>query len=181
MRFWTWSLIFFSCVAFILSAYNLFNVFTHPIKYKAEIVECSTDYDLAPELIASVINVESSFKQNARSIKNAIGLMQIKLTTANYLNELNKTEQIDEHELFNVKTNIKYGTQYLKYLMSKFYDINTSLAAYNAGETKVRSWLRSGSCSLDGKTLTYIPFEETRNYVKKVNNNLSYYKKIFNK
>ncbi|MBQ8615355.1 MAG: lytic transglycosylase domain-containing protein [Clostridia bacterium] len=181
MKIGAFILIFFSCVAFVLSAYNLFNVFTHPLKFETEIVECSKNFNLSPELVASLINVESSFNENSRSNKDAIGLMQLKLSTANYMNELNSQDDITENELFNPKMNINLGCQYLRYLINKFENINTALASYNAGETRVRSWLNSGIYSTDGKTLSYIPYEETRNYVEKINKNLKYYKKIFNK
>ena len=65
------------------------------------------------------------------------------------------------------------------YLLDKFLDPTTALAAYNAGETRVRSWLSGGICSLDGKTLNYIPYKETRNYVEKINENIKFYKKIY--
>ena len=180
MKLSIWILLLFTCFSFALSSYKLYLVFTHPLKFKEEIVFCAKDYDLSPELIASVINVESSFKETAKSNKNAIGLMQIKLTTANYLNKLNNQDEIREEELFVPSTNIKYGSQYLKYLIDKFENIQTALASYNAGETRVRSWLNSGIYSTDGKTLSYIPYEETKNYVEKINNNLKFYSKIFN-
>ena len=179
MKFFTFVLIFFSLFAFSLSAYNLYNVFTHPLKYKTEIINYANENNLNPALIASVINVESSFNENAKSNKNAIGLMQVKLTTANYINTLTNTEKIDETDLYVPTKNIKIGTLYLRYLIDKFENINTALASYNAGETRVRSWLNSGIYSLDGKTLNYIPFEETRNYVEKVNKNMKFYEKLF--
>lgn len=172
-------LIFFSCVAFVLSAYNLFNAYTHPLKFRSEIIYYAKKYDLSPALVSSVINVESSFNEHAKSNKNAIGLMQIKLSTANYINELNSNKAIDESELFKPETNIDLGCGYLKYLIDKFKNINTSLAAYNAGETNVRQWLKSGIYSTDGITLGFIPFKETRNYVEKINKNLKYYSKLF--
>lgn len=179
MRLGAWFLICFSCVAFSLAAYNLFNVITHPIRFKSDIISCAEEFQLTPQLVASVINVESSFNENAKSSKNAIGLMQLKLATANYMNELNNKEQIEEIDLFNPKTNILLGCQYLRYLIDKFRIIETALAAYNAGETRVRSWLKSGIYSTDGKTLSYIPYEETRNYVDKINNNIKFYEKVF--
>lgn len=179
MKVSAWILIFLSCVAFALSGYNLYLVFTHPLKFKEEIILSAKEFELSPELVASVVNVESSFNEKAKSNKSAIGLMQIKLSTANYLNDLKSENHITEEELFNAKTNIKYGCEYLNYLMKKFQNMNTVLAAYNAGETRVRSWLNSGIYSIDGKTLGYIPFEETRNYVEKVNENLKFYSKIF--
>ncbi len=172
-------LIFFSCVAFVLGLYNLFDVYTHPLKFENEIVSYAEKYELTPELIASVINVESSFNEKAKSNKDAIGLMQIKLTTANYVNDLNNQNEITENELFNPTTNIELGCQYLKYLINKFTDIDASLAAYNAGETRVRSWLNSGIYSTDGIKLSYIPYKETREYVEKINKNIKFYKKYF--
>lgn len=180
MKTGVWILIFFSCLTFVLGAYNLFNVFSHPLKFETEIIACANQYELSPELIASVINAESSFKENAKSNKGAIGLMQIKLTTANYMNELNKIEHLTETELFAPEININLGCQYLKYLINKFDDINTAICAYNAGETNVRNWLKSGIYSTDGKTLGYIPYKETRNYIEKINKNLKYYNKVFN-
>ena len=54
-------------------------------------------------MIASIINVESSFNAEARSNKNALGLMQIKLETANYINKLNGLNIISENELNNAE------------------------------------------------------------------------------
>ena len=179
MKILTFILIFFCCIPFALTGINIYNVITHPLKYQNEIVVYATENNLSPSLVASVINTESSFNENSKSNKNAIGLMQIKLSTANYINHLTKAENIDENELFNPETNIKIGTKYLRYLINKFEDVNTALAAYNAGETRVRTWLTSGIYSLDQKTLMYIPYKETKNYVEKVNNNIKYYKKIF--
>lgn len=179
MKIGAFILLLFSCFAFYLSAYKLFLVFTHPLKFEEEIIFCAQEFDISPELIASVINVESSFDENAKSNKNAIGLMQIKLSTANYLDDLNATYHISEEDLFIPKINIKYGCEYLKYLINKFEQVNTALAAYNAGETRVKSWLNSKDFSKDGKILNFIPFEETRNYVEKINKNLKYYQKLF--
>lgn len=179
MKIGIYLLLFFSCLVFTLSGYKLYLTFTHPLKFKEEIIFYAESYNLSSDLVASVINVESSFKETAKSNKNAIGLMQIKLSTANYINELNNQQTINEEELFIPSTNIKYGCLYLKYLIDKFDDINTALASYNAGETVVRAWLKSGVYSLDGKTLMYIPYKETRNYVKKINKDINYYKKLF--
>ena len=172
-------LIILSVFTFSLSGYNLYLVFTHPLKFKEEIVLYAKEYNLSPALVASVIKAESSFNESAKSYKNAIGLMQIKLSTANYLNDLKNENHLTEEELFNAKTNIKYGCEYLNYLMKKFKNVNTVLASYNAGETRVRSWLKSKEYSSDGITLNYIPYKETRNYVYKINKNSNYYSRIF--
>ena len=173
-------LIFLVVSTLTLAGYKIFQVYTHPIKYREEIELIGYKTNTPPELIASIINVESSYRANARSNKDACGLMQIKVTTANYVADLNHLDYVTEDELFNIETNMKYGTLYLQYLINKFDVLDTALAAYNAGETIVRNWLNDGIHSTDGKTLNYIPFKETRDYVEKIKDNIKFYMKIYN-
>lgn len=152
----------------------------HPVKFKNQIETYANEFNLPPALVASLINTESSYNQNARSNKNAIGLMQIKLSTAEYMitfYKLNTT--ITENELYDVNKNLYFGCMYLNYLFKKFDNFTTAIASYNAGETNVRAWLKNVNYSNDGKTLTKIPFNETDDYVKKINKNLKFYKKIY--
>ena len=51
--------------------------------------------------------------------------------------------------------------------------------AYNAGRGTVNGWLSDSKYSEDGKTLTYIPYEETKNYVDKVNTYYKIYKFLY--
>ena len=178
MKIGGYLILIFSCISFLLSFHKLFDSFTHPIRYENEIAFYSEKYKISPSCVASVINVESSYNANAKSKKNAIGLMQIKLSTANYLCEIYNENFITETDLFSPEINIKFGCLYLKYLLGKFSNLNTVLACYNAGETRVRSWLKS-SYSKDGKTLDFIPFIETKNYVLKINKNIKFYSKIY--
>jgi len=180
MKFGAILILIFSALTFTLAGYKTYQIFLHPIKFENEIRTYAKMYDLEPSVVASLINVESSYNANAKSNKNAIGLMQIKLTTANYLDEINDRKLISENELFNAKNNIKYGCEYLRYLLDKFEDIYTMLASYNAGETRVRYWIKNTNYSIDKKTLINIPIEETKNYVKKIKNNIKFYKKIYN-
>lgn len=180
MKIFVYILISFISFTLCLSGYKTFLSLTHPIKYEKIIISNCELFDLDEDVVASLINVESGYKKDAKSNKNAIGLMQIKLETANYLNDIEKKKHITEEDLFIPEINIEYGCKYLRYLINKFDDIFTTLAAYNAGETKVRSWLKSSTYSLDGKTLNKIPYKETENYVKKIKNNIKFYKKIYN-
>lgn len=168
-----------SVFTFCLAGYKMYISLSHPIKYSTEIITISNECNISPTLIASMINVESSYRVDARSNKGACGLMQIKVNTANYVAELYSLNEVREEDLFNAETNIKYGTLYLKYLINKFDDIYTALASYNAGETIVRNWLNDGIHSIDGKMLSYIPYGETRNYVEKIKNNIKFYEKIY--
>lgn len=180
MKKWAALLIVVFVFALSLAGFKTIAAITHPIKFKDEILFYSHGFNLQPELVASVINTESHFNKNAKSNKNALGLMQIKISTAEFLIDYYKLDdKIENENLFAPETNIKFGCLYLNYLNKKFENIYTALAAYNAGETVVRSWLNDERYSQDKITLKNIPFAETRNYILKINSNLKFYKKIF--
>lgn len=133
--------------------------------------------DLQPELIASIINAESSFNPNATSSKGAVGLMQILPSTAIWICNKEKIKYENLQSFYEPELNIKIGCLYFKYLLNKFGDINTALCAYNAGEGTVKTWLLNNDYSADGKIIqeNKIPFSETKNYTKKVHDGLKVY------
>lgn len=89
----------------------------------------STWYQIDPHFALSIISVESNFNPDARSQKNAMGLMQIIPATA---------ERFNVDDAFNASQNVKAGLKYLKWLLNR-YKGNVALAAagYNAGEGNV--------------------------------------------
>lgn len=137
----------------------------HPLQYESEIKAAAATYNVEPALIAAIINAESSFDKDKISPKNAIGLMQVLPSTAEYI-----TKEVTD--LFDAATNINVGTRYLAYLINKFNDVDTALFAYNAGEGNVARWLAEQNC----QALTTCPFPETNAYVAKVKKNYQYYR-----
>lgn len=152
-----------------------FNFVLYPLKYKNEIKTYSNEYNIETSLVASVICNESSFDENSKSKKGAIGLMQLMPSTAKWLCE-KLGEEYDEQKLYTPEFNIKLGTYYLQYLKNKFEDTDTAIAAYNAGEGIVAAWLKNQEYSKDGKTLKSIPYQETSNYLTKVKRTVRFYK-----
>jgi len=163
----------------ILCGLFLLRSFLFPFKYKNLIKQNATKYNLEPYLIASVINVESGYNSKVKSSAGAIGLMQIIPSTANYISSIYNINFQNQEDLLNPKINIEIGTAYLRYLLNKFEDLETALASYNAGETVVRSWLKNKDYSTNQKTLNYIPYKETREYIKKINKNKKIYKNYY--
>ena len=150
----------------------------YPLKYQEEISEYSKEFGVDMALVYATIKVESNFNEKAVSDKNAIGLMQIKKETGEYIATLLGDKDFD---LLDKKTNIRYGTFYLKYLSEKFTNFNAMVCAYNAGEGKVTEWLKDNSKSKDGVSLTSIPYKETENYLTRINKCYKKYKKLYSK
>ncbi len=143
-----------------------------PVKYK-NYVNLYSSAEVPPELMLGVIKAESGFDENAKSSAGALGLMQVKLSTANYVANIYGLSTIaSEEELFNPQLNIQLGALYLKYLHERFGgNLTYILVAYNAGETITSEWVSSGSFNKEA-------YPESLNYAKKVEKYTKIYKKL---
>ncbi len=166
------------CAVILTYVLGCFYSYFYPLKYQDEISVVSAKYDVDKALIASVINVESGYNENAISQKGARGLMQIMPSTAEWLSNKLGKEYSDE-KLLQADYNIELGGYYISYLIDKYQNVEVGLCAYNAGPQNVNNWLNNNEYSSDGKTLNKIPFKETRDYINKVNKNYYYYKNRF--
>lgn len=152
----------------------------YPIGYKDIIIKRSNVYDLDPYLVASIINVESSYDPNAISPKGAKGLMQISSQTGSWASEVLEIEDYVEENLFHPETNIRIGTWYLNRLFKEFnQDLDLVLMAYNAGSGNVNKWLNNKEYCKDGVNIDDIPFKETKDYIERINKNYKIYKLIY--
>ncbi len=189
------------CVVLALGLIFSYDKIKYPLRYEKEILSASQEFGVKPEIIASIINAESKFKSNAVSNKGAVGLMQIlpstaawaakqmtqgnsKITLASVGDEISFEKvmynpETKEGELLEINTNIRIGTYYFSYLLTKFKNLKIAICAYNAGEGTVKNWLKSEKYSKDGKVLKEIPYKETKNYLEKVLTNINIYEKKF--
>ena len=163
---------------FAVSYFFALYLFCYKTDYAVQVETASKEFDVDKAMIFSIIKAESKFDENAKSNAGAIGLMQIKLSTANYICDIKGEQHISEQDLYVPSTNIRLGVAYYKYLLNKFVNVETTICAYNAGETTVRAWLLDEKYSKDGKTLSVVPYEETKNYLKKVTKNFSVYSRL---
>jgi len=138
-----------------------------PIKYSDVIERYAIKYDLPLELVYAIIRAESSFNRYAVSHAGASGLMQIMEPTGNWAAEQMGLADFDYRRIFEPEINIHIGSWYINRLIRQFGgNLDTALAAYNAGSGNVSNWLvEQGSTD---NSLEHIPFGETRNYVSRV-------------
>ena len=152
--------------------------YTYPKTYFEHVEKYSKEYGVPEYIIYSTIKVESNFNSGALSEKGAVGLMQITPDTFEWIQMLLR-EELADGLLYDPETNIKYGTYLLSYLYDEFGNWETVHAAYNAGMSRVKEWLRDERYSAEDNKLKNIPFEETREYVKKIADAATEYKKLY--
>ena len=159
----------------------------------------SEKHELPAPLVLAIMHTESHFNPKAKSHVPAYGLMQIVPTTAGHdVNKLfrGKDKPMKASELYNPKINIETGTAYLKILDSRYLrgikDEDSAtyavIAAYNTGsgniakafgERSVRAAIKKINAMSSEQVyyhlLANLPYEETRNYLKKVNKRMQSY------
>lgn len=126
---------------------------TPPSTFREAVDRIAQRNQLPPQLVHSVIKVESNYNPNAISPKGALGLMQLIPSTARRFGVSNA---------FNPVENVEGGARYLRYLLDLYKgDYRLALAAYNAGEGAVA---RHGGVP---------PYPETVNYLHQVGTRLA--------
>lgn len=116
------------------------------VPYGELIDKFSTEHGVDAKLVRAVIQVESAYRNTARSRKGAMGLMQLMPDTA---------RQYGVKDPYDPASNIEGGVKYLKALLQRL-PRDLALAAYNAGEAAVQ------------RAKGIPPYPETRNYVSQV-------------
>ena len=122
-----------------------------------------------PYLIAAIIREESQYDVKAVSRVGAIGLMQVMPATANTVAQRVGLPAVGREDLFDQETNIRIGVRYVEQLMEQFSgNIVYTIASYNAGPLAVGGWIALYGSQSQDEFVELIPYQETRQYVKRV-------------
>jgi soluble lytic murein transglycosylase len=139
-----------------------------PLVYWDLIRKYSAERKLDPYLVAALVAQESTFEPSARSVANAIGLMQILPATGRRLAQSAGMKSFSPAMLTRPDMNIRLGTLYFSRLVERFGGTHFALASYNAGENRVVRWRSERPGIDDDEFIDDIPFPETQNYVKRI-------------
>ncbi|MDE2607467.1 MAG: lytic transglycosylase domain-containing protein [Burkholderiales bacterium] len=147
----------------------------YPMPFREQVVRRAQEISLDPAYVYGLIRQESRFVMDARSNVGAAGLMQVMPATARWTARKMGMAGFSADQLHDRDTNIAIGTGYLKLVLDDFGgSMPLAAAAYNAGPSRPRAW-RNGVPVEGAAWAECVPFSETRDYVKKVLANTTFY------
>jgi soluble lytic murein transglycosylase len=149
-----------------------------PMPLRETVVRRAGEIRLDPAYVYGLIRQESRFVMDARSHVGASGLMQVMPATAKWTAKKIGLTGFTPDQINDREVNVAIGTGYLKLVLDDFEgSMPLATAAYNAGPGRSRNW-RNGPVLEAAIWAENIPFQETRDYVKKVLSNTTNYAAI---
>ncbi len=149
-----------------------------PMPLREIVVRRAGEIQLDPAYVYGLIRQESRFIMDARSHVGASGLMQVMPATAKWTAKKIGLNNFTPDQITDREVNVAIGTGYLKLVLDDFEgSMPMATAAYNAGPSRPRNW-RNGPVLEAAIWAENIPFQETRDYVKKVLSNTTNYAAI---
>jgi len=142
-----------------------------PLTHQTLVINQAQKQKINPAWAFAVIRQESAFTPDAKSHAGALGLMQLMPRTARQMaRQLRLRMRNTRKSLLNTTTNIRLGVGYLKRVSDRHNGHPVlATAAYNAGTSRVKSWLPETGASVPADLwVEMVPFNETRNYLKRV-------------
>ncbi|HUS08809.1 MAG TPA: lytic transglycosylase domain-containing protein, partial [Bryobacteraceae bacterium] len=151
-----------------------------PLPYRSAVEMNSRLRSLDPYMVAALIRQESEFNPQALSRVKAYGLTQVMPSTGRELSRKLGVRKFTAKMLFQPDINLKLGTYYLRSLLDQLGgEWETTLASYNAGKSRVLTWLNWARYEEPAEFIETIPFTETRNYVQIVLRNADVYRRLY--
>ncbi len=152
----------------------------YPMPYLGAIKKSTSQFDILPEFVYSIMKAESRYDPVVTSPVGAMGLLQIMPFTGVHLSQLVGEASFTSNNLYRPDYNILLGTRYLKKLLDQFNGSwPLAAASYNGGPHRVSMWLYTfGNLKMD-EFIEHIAFRETRKYTKKVMRYMAIYNQLY--
>lgn len=156
------------------------DVTEYPVLYRDILLKEAVARDVDPRFVLAIMKQESTFRQSAKSPAGARGLLQLVFDTALKYNTAAGFNDLHPDDLYDPKTNIAIGCEYIKQLKDEFGGLYEGIAAsYNGGEDNALRWLNRSKPREPGIFVAEIGFAETKNYVFRVMNNYRIYRELY--
>ncbi len=140
-----------------------------PVAHRDTLRRYAEERQLDLYLVTALVAQESTFQADVVSSANAVGLMQLLPSTGRQYAVRTGLRGFTPSQLTDPETNVRLGTAYLSWLLSRYgNDVASALAAYNAGEGRVDRWRADRPGLPRDEFVDDIPFLETQNYVKRI-------------
>jgi peptidoglycan lytic transglycosylase len=154
----------------------------YPLGYFPLVRQQAAQQGLDPYLVTALIREESSFAPRAVSRAGARGLMQLMPETAQQVARRYKVRLASAPPLESPEVNIQLGTMHLAELLrDNRGSLSLAIAAYNAGQAQVQQWIQRYGYAAEEEFTEDIPYNETRNYVKRVLGSYERYTNLYGK
>lgn len=151
----------------------------YPVVHADAMVEESRRNALDPALVAGLIRQESSFNPRAISPAGARGLMQLLPSVGASVARSRNYPLWNQALLLDPDVSLELGTAHLATSLRRGTPPVRALAAYNAGGARLRRWLRRPGSDDPELFAEWIPYTETRDYVRIVQRNTEIYRALY--
>jgi soluble lytic murein transglycosylase len=150
--------------------------------YKSEFASAARAQGIDEEFLYGIARQESRFVSTIVSSAGAVGLMQLMPGTARWVAKRLERSDYSSARIADVDLNTEFGAFYFKYWQDRLGRLPAlAAAAYNAGPSRAQAW-RPQAAPLEGAVwVETIPFNETREYVKRVLANTMLYTRVLDR
>jgi tetratricopeptide (TPR) repeat protein len=149
----------------------------YPKRFFSDISKAAREQNIDEFLFLSLVHQESHFNPGALSSSNAKGLSQIIPPTARLIA---KDLGVRKYNIFDPSTNLRFGAHYFAGRLEQFGGCREcALAAYNAGPHRVVRWIAERDTAKMDEWVDWIPFKQTRLYVRKITRTYFAYKMLY--
>jgi soluble lytic murein transglycosylase len=150
--------------------------------YRAQFAAAAREQGIDEELLYGIARQESRFVADIVSSAGAVGLMQLMPGTARWVARKLAVSDYSASRIADVELNTQFGAFYFKHWLDRLGGLPAlAAAAYNAGPSRAQAW-RPAAAPLEGAIwVETIPFDETRDYVKRVLANTMLYSRALDR
>jgi soluble lytic murein transglycosylase len=151
----------------------------YPVVHGDALLEEARRNGLDPALVAGLIRQESSFNPRAVSAAGARGLMQLMPSVGASIAASHRFPMWNQALLFDPDVSLELGTAHLATSLTRSTPTARALAAYNAGGSRVARWILRPGADDPELFAEWIPYTETRDYVRVVQRNAGVYRALY--